>query len=203
MLRTSAGWGKFGYLSTDRRKKFTLNFNMFHFTPFQKGETSNANYSVFVRYQPTNRFNLSLGPRYSPSKRALQYVTNISRSADPADTRYINASIDQETFSMSLRLNYTVNQIYLSNIGGNPLFPKRNTAISNISLIVGPRIIRIDTKNLQLIKFILNLPMAAIMLMKTRMVTLITPLVIPTLALSNSDQIWWPGGNTYLGQNSS
>ncbi|MBT8219756.1 MAG: carbohydrate binding family 9 domain-containing protein, partial [Bacteroidia bacterium] len=124
MIRESSGWGKWGFINSDQRKKLTFNLFFFHFTPFQKSEVNNGSISLRMRYQPTNTFNISLGPRYNQYKRTIQYVTNIERSADPADTRYITASIDQKTFNMSLRMNYTISPNFTIQYWGQPFISK-------------------------------------------------------------------------------
>jgi len=124
MLRTSSGWAKWGYISTDNRKKFTFNLNVMNFHSFQKGENLVQNYNMFVRYQPSNSFNLSAGPSLSLNNRKIQYVTNVSHEDAPHQTRYINSSIDRETFSMSIRLNYTIKPNLTIQYWGQPFISK-------------------------------------------------------------------------------
>jgi len=124
MLRTSSGWGKFMYVSSNFSKKFAINLNLFNFSSFQKGENDNSNVNLFLRYQPSNSFNMSMGPGYNYSKRPIQYVTNVERGTDPSNTRYINAAIDQETFSMSIRLNYTIKPNLTIQYWGQPFISK-------------------------------------------------------------------------------
>jgi hypothetical protein len=61
--------------------------------------------SLTMTYVPINSFNISLSASINSNNRKLQYVTNDSYNEN---TRYVNASLDQDTFNMSLRLNYTI-----------------------------------------------------------------------------------------------
>ena len=61
--------------------------------------------SFRVTYVPINSFNISLETGINSNQQELQYVTTDSYNSN---ARYINASLDQDTFNLSLRLNYTI-----------------------------------------------------------------------------------------------
>jgi len=124
MLRTSSGWGKSMYVSSNFSKKFAVNLNAFNFSSFQKGESNSTNYNLYVTYQPSNSLNISMGPSYNINNRPIQYVTNIKRNGNSENTRYINGTIDQETFSMSIRLNYTIKPNLTIQYWGQPFISK-------------------------------------------------------------------------------
>jgi hypothetical protein len=56
-------------------------------------------------YQPINALNISISPKYSWRTWQQQYVTTSSYGNQ---SRYINASIEQNTASLSLRFNYSI-----------------------------------------------------------------------------------------------
>ena len=58
-----------------------------------------------MRYVPINSFNISVSPSYSYNNENLQYVQTLSYAGA---SKYLNASLQQDTFSMSIRLNYTI-----------------------------------------------------------------------------------------------
>ena len=91
--------------STDQRKKLFFGLDGWTKTG---GEDS---YYLFetgigLTYRPINPMSISIHPRYTTIKNRLQYIDQISHQEE---MRYITAKLDQETFSLSLRLNYTIN----------------------------------------------------------------------------------------------
>lgn len=60
---------------------------------------------IGITYRPINRFSASISPRYTQIRHRLQYNAQPSYGAT---TRYISSLLDQETLSLSLRLNYTL-----------------------------------------------------------------------------------------------
>ncbi len=103
-LRNSSSFSGWFWLNSDNRKK--IRFNPFY--SFFKDEAVN-NYSIStgVTYKPTDALSISVNPRFSKNKDQLQYVQNDIEFGNEA--RYVNATIDQNTLSASLRLNYTIN----------------------------------------------------------------------------------------------
>ena len=57
-------------------------------------------------YQPTNALNISFKPEYSKNPNKTQYVSTIDFNGT---ARYINAEIDQQVLSASMRINYAIN----------------------------------------------------------------------------------------------
>ena len=91
-------------VSTDRRKKVSFNAR----ASFVSGEDNafhRESYGFGIRWVPINAFNISIDPYYNKNHQELQYVTN---TYNGNDARYMNSSMDQETFGMSIRLNYTI-----------------------------------------------------------------------------------------------
>lgn len=91
-------------LNTDRRKKVSFNFRV-NYVSGEQDSFQRENYGFGIRYVPFNAFNISVDPYYSTNHQELQYVTNTSFENQ---ARYMNSNLDQETFGMSIRLNYTI-----------------------------------------------------------------------------------------------
>lgn len=104
-FRYSDEIGFWNYLNTDNRKKLGFEFNSF---------VSRGNQDAFsffdvgggLFYQPLDAMRLSISPSFSKNNDKMQYVTEKAFGISP---RYITAEIDQQTLSMSVRLNYTIN----------------------------------------------------------------------------------------------
>ncbi|MDA9774172.1 DUF5916 domain-containing protein, partial [Saprospiraceae bacterium] len=97
--------GGWFYGNTDNRKKLSGGFNIYL---SQGAENANAyqSYSIYLNYQPFNRLNISVGPDFSVGQDELQYVQEVYHGNS---TEYIVADLDQSTFGVSTRLNYTIN----------------------------------------------------------------------------------------------
>lgn len=98
-------YGAWWAIGTDRRKK--LFFNLDGWT-----KTGNEDsYYLFetgisITYQPLNQFSISLSPRYNTIEHRIQFNELVEYNENQ---RYITSRLDQKTFSMSVRLNYTIN----------------------------------------------------------------------------------------------
>ena len=107
-LRRSTGLGYFFFVSTDQRKKVQFSINGFlggADDPDQDETVKGKNIGVSLTVQPTNAFNISLRPSISTNDRLIQYVSTADYNNDP---RYIVSSLDQNTFSMTVRMNYNI-----------------------------------------------------------------------------------------------
>ena len=90
-------------MGSDRRKKFNGVVGLIH-SQAEEDNFSLLKFESRLNYQPTNALNISLSPEYSLSKSKTQYVTQPNKS-----TRYVLGSIDNQTLSASIRLDYTIN----------------------------------------------------------------------------------------------
>ena len=106
-LRQSAGLANFMYIESDNRKKVNFGFSMFGFvaTGKDKGAVRVQNYSVGVSYQPSNALRLSIRPRYFKQNRVIQ---NVSLESFEGINRYVTGTVEQKTFSTSIRANYNL-----------------------------------------------------------------------------------------------
>ena len=107
-LRRPTGTGLFFFISTDQRKKVQLSFNGFVGSGSDKDQdkaVQSGRYGIGLTIQPTNALNISLRPTISRNDRLMQYVTTTDFEGA---TRYIVSSLDQNTLSMTVRLNYNI-----------------------------------------------------------------------------------------------
>lgn len=102
--------------SSDSRKKVGLQF----FTNYNRGfeRYNKSSYtSLELSYKPTNYISFFIGPTYNKSFSELQYVTTLQYNNND---RYIFASIDRETISASLRVNFNLNPELTLQYWGQP-----------------------------------------------------------------------------------
>jgi len=93
---------------TDSRKKVRLNFNAFWAIgndPDQSKTVNASGYGLGLTIQPTNALRFSIRPNISQFDRRMQNVTSL---AYQGNTNYIVSSLDQNTLSITLRLNYNI-----------------------------------------------------------------------------------------------
>lgn len=95
------------WIGTDDRKKVRFEFN-----PEYGWSTDGGRFvglSLGVTVKPASNISLSLSPGYSRNQGTSQFVTSLD---DPTNVsffgrRYVFADLDQKTFSMTTRLNWT------------------------------------------------------------------------------------------------
>ena len=99
--------GRWNYnvnINSDQRKKLNL-FSGFFILRGMLNHRSSDNYWMGFTYRPMDALSVSLSAEYSDYHRELQYITENQMDGD---ARYIFATIDQKTVSLSLRLNYSI-----------------------------------------------------------------------------------------------
>ena len=103
-------------VSTNSRKKLSFEVDG---SLHVGNEESSTMYGIDfdVTYKPINNLSLSLYPEFSVRKSQLQYV---SQKHFTNDERYIFGSIDQKTFSMSLRLDLILSPELTIQFWGQP-----------------------------------------------------------------------------------
>jgi len=103
-IKLPGGQGYYASLSTDSRKKFRLNFGLNTFKR-EHGVTDNLGLSMGLTYKPTSALSIRIHPSVNFNRSSVQYVD----SPDLGDeTRYILASIDQTTYRLTIRLDYSI-----------------------------------------------------------------------------------------------
>ncbi|MEX0275078.1 MAG: DUF5916 domain-containing protein [Flavobacteriaceae bacterium] len=119
-LRRSPWVSFWNGINTDNRKK--LRFNVFH---NGRKAVDNSVKSYYIEagftYQPLDALRVSAYPSLSINEDKLQYISNLNTDLG---LRYLNGRIDQRTFSMSLRLNYTINPNLSIQYWGQPFISR-------------------------------------------------------------------------------
>jgi hypothetical protein len=124
MLRLPKTFETSWYLQSDQRKKLQFKINLSQ-TNGENNSSTNKNASLDIKYVPINSFNISLSAGISSNNQELQYVTTSNGSPLSNGTpRYINASLNQDTFNLSLRLNYTITPDLTLQYYGSPFISR-------------------------------------------------------------------------------
>ncbi len=92
---------------TDRRKKISFNLEQWFYWGYQKVSTEKG-FWTSINYQPTDALRISLSPNASFNKTLLQYVSTEDNERTGKE-EYIVASIKQNTYNLSFRLNFNIN----------------------------------------------------------------------------------------------
>ncbi|MEL6832221.1 MAG: DUF5916 domain-containing protein [Bacteroidota bacterium] len=104
LLRRPNGTAFNMYVNTDSRKRVQFGLNTFQ--AFGQSQIVRVqSYGMWLNLQPTNAMSVSLSPSFNRFQRDEQYVTQLDFEGEK---RYINAEVDQQTFSLTARLNYNI-----------------------------------------------------------------------------------------------
>ncbi|MCX6302317.1 MAG: DUF5916 domain-containing protein [Bacteroidia bacterium] len=116
VMKMPGGANEWFGLFSDDRKKLVYGFNVQKSNTFKDGSHS-ISLSPQITYKPINTLELSLQPSIFKSYDELQYVT---QSVYNGQDRYIFASIDQKTISMSFRVNFNLSPDLTLQYWGQP-----------------------------------------------------------------------------------
>lgn len=129
-LITPGGWNYWASVSTDYRKKIQFSVN----PSFYWGDLNSQAFSNFylgITYKPANSISISVEPGYSKGETTLQHVTNEDVGTQ---TRYVMASLKQESFGASVRLNLSLSPDMSFQYYGQPfIFSGKYTSFKNIT----------------------------------------------------------------------
>jgi len=103
-FKTPGSWNMWANISSNSKKKFSGNIGM----SLNKGDLDFENRNtlwVGLTYQPINSLKFHISPRYSKYKTDLQYVTETKKGTE---TRYIFGGLDQNTFNLTIRMDYNI-----------------------------------------------------------------------------------------------
>jgi hypothetical protein len=129
-LKTPGGWNYWAAISTDYRKKIQFSAN----PSFYWGDLNNlssTNLSLGITYKPANSISISVEPGYSKGTTELQHVTNEDVGSQ---TRYVMASLKQESFGASIRINLSLSPDISFQYYGQPfIFSGKYTEFKNIT----------------------------------------------------------------------
>ena len=111
-------------IQSDERKKLQFKIN-FRYSKGESNSFTKRDATINLNYVPINSFNISLSASLNSNEQELQYVTTTASNL-PANNapRYINASLDQDTFNVSLRLNYTLSPTMSIQYYGSPFISR-------------------------------------------------------------------------------
>ncbi len=119
-LQMSPNVNWWGYINTNQRKKLQLNLEWNRNTAYD-GSSDNTGVSLNLNYQPIHALKMSIGPSYSKNMLITQYVDNIDFEEE---VRYIRAKVNQETYSLTTRMDYTIRPNLTLQFWGQPFISK-------------------------------------------------------------------------------
>jgi hypothetical protein len=114
------GYEYWYYFQTDNRKKLRFNFEQWNFRGFQDIERSWGAFVSLV-YRPIDALTVSLSPNYNHTLNEQQYVSTVAYNNQP---RYVTARIRQDTYGMSVRINYIITPDLTVEYWGQPFIAR-------------------------------------------------------------------------------
>ncbi|MCU0277176.1 MAG: carbohydrate binding family 9 domain-containing protein, partial [Acidobacteria bacterium] len=103
-LRCDPGWNFWAGVGSDSRRRLVVSLSGSLYGA-DGGSRQSGGANLTLAYQPASRFSLRVAPGYSFNRNLLQYVA----TSDAGDaSRYVMGALDQKTFYVTLRLNYSV-----------------------------------------------------------------------------------------------
>jgi Domain of unknown function (DUF5916)/Carbohydrate family 9 binding domain-like len=123
----------FYYFNSDQRKKLSLGFEH-NITSSQYDYKNESAIYTWIQYQPLNALSISLQPGLTETKNEMQYVDTQDFQGTP---RYILGRIDQNTFSMTVRVNLNITPNLTIQYYGQPF--TSNGGYSNFKTVTDSR----------------------------------------------------------------
>jgi hypothetical protein len=119
-MATPQSWNYVVQLSSHFGAKTSWNARVYYGETELRGETYRLSGALSIR--PSTRFQFSATPNYLRSISPHQYVTTFDTGGSAAtyNSRYVFARIDQSTFSLQLRANYTIGPELTFELYGEP-----------------------------------------------------------------------------------
>ncbi|GAB5408114.1 MAG: hypothetical protein BalsKO_04790 [Balneolaceae bacterium] len=109
-------YGAWWAMNTDHRKKLFFNYNGWNKTG-GNGSLFLFENTLGVTFQPTNRLSTSITPRYSSILHRIQYTSKVEFQSQ---SKYVTSYLDQKTFGVPVRLNFTINTALSIQYYGEP-----------------------------------------------------------------------------------
>ncbi|MEO9477485.1 MAG: DUF5916 domain-containing protein [Cyclobacteriaceae bacterium] len=107
-------------LQTNQRKKLSVGFeNWYYWGDYDFTQSRGGSLSLY--YRPLDAMSVSLSPNISFDKNTLQYVDHQDLNGK---MEYLLAQVKQETYSMSLRVNYNITPNLTLEFWGQPFLAK-------------------------------------------------------------------------------
>ena len=112
------------YINSNQSKKLQFNARAGQ-TKGAENSFKRTSFSLGMTYVPFNSLNVSVSANVNSNEQKLQYVTTQSSNLPGNNLpRYINASLNQDTFNLSLRLNYTLSPTMSIQYYGSPFISR-------------------------------------------------------------------------------
>ncbi len=105
-LRTEGGWNMWSHLSSDTRRKLQFSISGSSYNG-DRNYLKMRHLSIGITYQASNALMLTLRPDFEVYKPLVQWVTRCA-FGDGHEPRSIMASLDQKTFGLTVRLNWSL-----------------------------------------------------------------------------------------------
>lgn len=109
-------WNQWVSISSDERKKLTLEFFMFN----NWGDKDHSRFispGIEVKYHPYDALSISIEPSYNIQRRNLQYVETIDYTSDK---RYILSTLNANILSTDFRINFSISPEFSIQYWGQP-----------------------------------------------------------------------------------
>ena len=119
-LRKPSGWGTGATVGTDTRKKISGDFGV-NIGEGSRDFVNFRRYGLGVRWQPIPALNARLGASYSTFRREYQHAQTLLVE-DHAE--YFGATLDQQTFNLTLRINYALTPDLTIQYYGSPFITR-------------------------------------------------------------------------------
>ena len=103
MFTIPMGFSYWAFIGTDERKKLSFNVSFSQFRGDQSYKRR-SHIGLEITYRPTDRLKLSMEPFFGVNRNELQYIATEEYQGDD---EYFLAEIDQKTFVMEFRLDYS------------------------------------------------------------------------------------------------
>ena len=119
-IRYPGGINQWMWFGTDNRKK--IRFSMEHWNNWgREGYRRGKGYWMNITYRPFDALRVSLSPSVNFNDDRMQYVTTVQNGNED---RYITGYINQNTYSMSLRMSYVITPDLTVQFWGQPFMSR-------------------------------------------------------------------------------
>lgn len=125
-------YGIWWALGSDRRKQLFFRLDGWTKTGGE-GSYYLLSSGINITYQPLNQLSISLAPRYTTIQHRLQYNAQLVYQNEH---RFITSRLNQETFGMAVRLNYSINPNLTIQYYGQPFITTGK--YSHFNYVVNP-----------------------------------------------------------------
>lgn len=134
MIKLPGSWSTWYNISSDQRKNFIAQAGRYS-EICDNNYASYHNFYATFSFHPTKNFLIKLNPSYTIHNNNLQVVDNIDMS--DGTTKYLRGTLDQKTYVLSLRLEYSINPELSIQYYGRPYLTSGK--YSNYKYITNPK----------------------------------------------------------------